>query len=109
MWRSVGRGVGKVYWGVGKVREDVGRGVGRSVLACRGGVGKCWGRCVECGEVLGEVWGKCIGVWGRQEKMWGSVLACRGGVGKCWGRCGKVCWVVKGDVGVCEKCGSSVW
>ena len=40
---------GKVCWGVGKVRENVGRGVGKCV-----GVWE---------EVLGEVWG-----------VWGSVL-----------------------------------
>ena len=45
-------------WGVGKVREDVGRGVGK----CVRGVKKCV-RGVK--KVLGEVW-----------RVWKSVLGC---------------------------------
>ena len=69
MWKSVRGGVGKcwgtcgkVCWGVGKVKGDMGRNVRvwKSVGKVRGDVGNV----EKCVEVKGEV---------------------RGGVGKCWG------------------------
>ena len=62
MWKSdLGCGVGvdvggvrkywgrceKVCWGVGEVREDVGKGVGEGVLGCAGGKGRSGKRCGE--------------------------------------------------------------
>ena len=69
---------GKVWWGVGMVKGDVGRSVG--------GVEGCG----KCREMLREVWGSVLGCGGRCEKLlgevWGNV---GGGVGKSvgmWGR-----------------------
>ena len=86
MWESVldvgenEERCGKVFWGVRKVRGDLGgvrKGdrVWREVWGC---VRKCVGVWGRCGKRVGVGVGKCARVWGNVG----------GGVGKCWGRCG---------------------
>ena len=83
----------EVCWGVGEVREDVGRGVEE-------GVGESVGECVgewrevnkgKSGKMCGGGAKKCIGwVWEMQVGVWESVLGCKESEGK-WRKCGDLC------------------
>ena len=105
--RKCGEVLGEVWESVWGCREDKGKCKERREVCWgvmgkgKGGVGKCWGRCVGCGN-----WGKCEklcwGVGKVREDVGRGVGKCVRGVKKCWGRCGgceKVCWGV-GKCGV---------